>query len=185
MFDDKSYQRFIPPLKLIRLVRFEITYSKSWHILEGAVCFHLAFLKLLWFEADWILYVHDPIMLLNLSPALFSLNSTVKQQQQYFVHMLFFFFPLSPSLQVPLTWSYGKCMFAYFKPKMLPEFDGYKTSSMSGDLENLFLRITKVIPSGERPEDSVEKIHAYIDGSSDDVPTLSAGVLPNRSAFSK
>lgn len=131
-------------------------------------------------------------MWLNLSPVLFSLNSTVKTTTTTMLcsHVVFFSFLslppcLPPSLQVPLTWSYGKCMFAYFKPKMLPEFDGYKTSSMSGDLENLFLRITKVIPSGERPEDSVEKIHAYIDGSSDDVPTLSAGVSPNRSAFSK
>lgn len=74
-------------------------------------------------------------------------------------------------------------MFAYFKPKLLPEFDGYKTSSMSGDLENLFLRITKVIPIEERPEDIVEKIQAYIDGLSDDVPTLSAGVSPNRWRF--
>lgn len=55
-------------------------------------------------------------------------------------------------------------MFEYFKPKTLPEFDSYKTSTVSADLANLLKRLSGIIPPSDEPTLSVDEVSAYIEG---------------------
>lgn len=66
--------------------------------------------------------------------------------------------------QVELQWSDALFMFEYFKPKTLPEFDSYKTSTVSADLANLLRRLSGIIPSTHEPTLSVDEVSAYIEG---------------------
>ncbi|XP_077986100.1 calcineurin-binding protein cabin-1-like [Glandiceps talaboti] len=74
--------------------------------------------------------------------------------------------------EVILTWDKAVFVFDYFKPKTVPEFDSYKTSSMSGELENLLLKISKVIPNPDNIAISLDTVMAYIEGTADQVPTI-------------
>ncbi|GCC34948.1 hypothetical protein chiPu_0013425 [Chiloscyllium punctatum] len=78
--------------------------------------------------------------------------------------------------QVELGWNDAEFMFDYFKPKNCPEFDSYKTSTVSADLANLLKKIAAI----DRDEDnlplSIESVTAYIEGSVDTVPALPEGV---------
>eukprot|EP00073_Rattus_norvegicus_P032657 XP_006256399.1 PREDICTED: calcineurin-binding protein cabin-1-like [Rattus norvegicus] len=69
-------------------------------------------------------------------------------------------------------------MFEYFKPKTLPEFDSYKTSTVSADLANLLKRIATIVPRTEKPALSMDKVSAYIEGTSAEVPCLPDGADP-------
>ncbi|XP_007955587.1 calcineurin-binding protein cabin-1, partial [Orycteropus afer afer] len=82
------------------------------------------------------------------------------------------------SLQVDLVWEDALFMFEYFKPKTLPEFDSYKTSTVSADLANLLKRIATIVPHTERPTLSLDKVSAYIEGTSAEVPCLPEGADP-------
>ncbi|XP_038649490.1 calcineurin-binding protein cabin-1 isoform X3 [Scyliorhinus canicula] len=77
--------------------------------------------------------------------------------------------------QVELGWNDAEFMFDYFKPKNYPEFDSYKTSTVSADLANLLKKIAAI----DRDEDnlplSIESVTAYIEGSVDTVPALPEG----------
>ncbi|XP_072355223.1 calcineurin-binding protein cabin-1 isoform X3 [Scyliorhinus torazame] len=77
--------------------------------------------------------------------------------------------------QVELGWNDAEFMFDYFKPKNYPEFDSYKTSTVSADLANLLKKIAAI----DRDEDnlplSIESVTAYIEGSVDMVPALPEG----------
>ncbi|XP_069789129.1 calcineurin-binding protein cabin-1-like isoform X3 [Narcine bancroftii] len=77
--------------------------------------------------------------------------------------------------QVELGWNDAEFMFDYFKPKNYPEFDSYKTSTVSADLANLLKKIAAI----DRDEDnlplSIESVTAYIEGSVDKVPALPEG----------
>ncbi|XP_072099642.1 calcineurin-binding protein cabin-1 isoform X1 [Mobula birostris] len=77
--------------------------------------------------------------------------------------------------QVELGWDDAEFMFDYFKPKNYPEFDSYKTSTVSADLANLLKKIAAI----DRDEDnlplSIESVTAYIEGSVDTVPVLPEG----------
>lgn len=64
-------------------------------------------------------------------------------------------------------------MFEYFKPKTLPEFDSYKTSTVSADLANLLKRIATIVPRTERPALSLDRVSAYIEGTSAEVGAMS------------
>lgn len=68
-------------------------------------------------------------------------------------------------------------MFEYFKPKTLPEFDSYKTSTVSADLANLLKRIATIVPRTEKPALSMEKVSAYIEGTSTEVGLREHGVV--------
>lgn len=74
-------------------------------------------------------------------------------------------------LKVDLIWEDALFMFEYFKPKTLPEFDSYKTSTVSADLANLLKRIATIVPRTERPALSLDKVSAYIEGASAEVGT--------------
>jgi hypothetical protein len=71
--------------------------------------------------------------------------------------------------KVDLIWEDALFMFEYFKPKTLPEFDSYKTSTVSADLANLLKRIATIVPRTERPALSLDKVSAYIEGTSTEV----------------
>lgn len=77
--------------------------------------------------------------------------------------------PASAFFQVDLIWEDALFMFEYFKPKTLPEFDSYKTSTVSADLANLLKRIATIVPRTERPALSLDKVSAYIEGTSAEV----------------
>ncbi|XP_006746122.1 calcineurin-binding protein cabin-1 [Leptonychotes weddellii] len=81
--------------------------------------------------------------------------------------------------QVDLIWEDALFMFEYFKPKTLPEFDSYKTSTVSADLANLLKRIATIVPRTERPALSLDKVSAYIEGASTEVPFLPEGADPS------
>ncbi|XP_006901491.1 PREDICTED: calcineurin-binding protein cabin-1 [Elephantulus edwardii] len=81
--------------------------------------------------------------------------------------------------QVDLIWEDALFMFEYFKPKTLPEFDSYKTSTVSADLANLLKRIATIVPHTERPVLSLDKVSAYIEGTSTEVPCLPEGADPS------
>lgn len=79
--------------------------------------------------------------------------------------------------QVDLIWEDALFMFEYFKPKTLPEFDSYKTSTVSADLANLLKRIAAIVPRTEKPALSMDKVSAYIEGTSAEVGLREHGVL--------
>ncbi|XP_064296324.1 calcineurin-binding protein cabin-1 [Phalacrocorax carbo] len=56
--------------------------------------------------------------------------------------------------QVDLTWEDALFMFEYFKPKTLPEFDSYKTSTVSADLANLLKKTATIVPRTGKPVSS-------------------------------
>ncbi|ROI74413.1 Calcineurin-binding protein cabin-1 [Anabarilius grahami] len=80
--------------------------------------------------------------------------------------------------QVELHWSDAIFMFEYFKPKTLPEFDSYKTSTVSADLANLLKRLSGIIPRNDGPTLSVDDVSAYIEGGAVKVPALPEGASP-------
>ncbi|XP_034162577.2 calcineurin-binding protein cabin-1 isoform X1 [Pangasianodon hypophthalmus] len=80
--------------------------------------------------------------------------------------------------QVELQWSDALFMFEYFKPKTLPEFDSYKTSTVSADLANLLRRLTGIIPCPDGPTLSIDEVSAYIEGGALKVPSLPEGTPP-------
>ncbi|CAB1321917.1 unnamed protein product [Coregonus sp. 'balchen'] len=53
----------------------------------------------------------------------------------------------------------------YFKPKILPQFDSYKTSMVSADLANLLKRISGIVPHSDTPILTMDEVSAYIEGT--------------------
>nr|XP_057926848.1 calcineurin-binding protein cabin-1 isoform X2 [Doryrhamphus excisus] len=82
------------------------------------------------------------------------------------------------SPQVELLWSDALFMFQYFKPKSLPEFDSYKTSTVSADLANLLRRFAGIAPPSETPTLTMEEVAAYIEDMTHKVPSLPDGSPP-------
>ncbi|XP_036835633.1 calcineurin-binding protein cabin-1 isoform X2 [Oncorhynchus mykiss] len=82
--------------------------------------------------------------------------------------------------QVELLWSNALFMFQYFKPKTLPEFDSYKTSTVSADLANLLKRISGIVPRSDTPILTMDEVSAYIEGTAgkEPVPCLPEGGAP-------
>ncbi|RVE68552.1 hypothetical protein OJAV_G00092750 [Oryzias javanicus] len=82
------------------------------------------------------------------------------------------------SPQIELLWSDALFMFQYFKPKSLPEFDSYKTSTVSAELANLLRRFASIAPQTETPILSMEEVAAYIEGITEKAPCLPADSAP-------
>ncbi|KAM7391669.1 hypothetical protein PAMP_022338 [Pampus punctatissimus] len=82
------------------------------------------------------------------------------------------------SPQVELLWSDALFMFQYFKPKSLPEFDSYKTSTVSADLANLLRRFAGIAPPSDTPTLTMDEVAAYIDGMTVKAPCLPEGSTP-------
>ena len=71
-----------------------------------------------------------------------------------------------------MTLDDASLIFDYFKPSVLPEFDSYKTSSLSGDLESLLLKIVRIIPPMEDPPVTMDTLQAYIEAKTEAVPLI-------------
>ncbi|XP_061622399.1 calcineurin-binding protein cabin-1 isoform X2 [Phyllopteryx taeniolatus] len=82
------------------------------------------------------------------------------------------------SPQVELLWNDALFMFQYFKPKSLPEFDSYKTSTVSADLANLLRRFAGIAPPSETPTLTMDEVAAYIEGMTKKTPSLPEGSPP-------
>ncbi|XP_028566665.2 calcineurin-binding protein cabin-1 isoform X2 [Podarcis muralis] len=77
--------------------------------------------------------------------------------------------------QVDLMWEDALFMFEYFKPKTLPEFDSYKTSTVSADLANLLKKMATIVPRTDKPMLRIEEVSSYIEGTLSKVPALPEG----------
>ncbi|KAH0518081.1 Calcineurin-binding protein cabin-1 [Microtus ochrogaster] len=64
------------------------------------------------------------------------------------------------------------------KARYLEEHSAQQTSTVSADLANLLKRIATIVPRTERPALSMEKVSAYIEGTSTEVPCLPEGADP-------
>ncbi|XP_067377712.1 calcineurin-binding protein cabin-1 isoform X2 [Channa argus] len=82
------------------------------------------------------------------------------------------------SPQVELLWNDALFMFQYFKPKSLPEFDSYKTSTVSAELANLLRKFASIAPSSDTPVLTMEEVAAYIEGMTEKAPCLPEGSSP-------
>ncbi|KAM6954444.1 calcineurin-binding protein cabin-1 [Aplochiton taeniatus] len=82
------------------------------------------------------------------------------------------------SPQVELLWSNALFMFQYFKPKTLPEFDSYKTSTVSAELANLLRRLAGMVPPSSTPTLTFEEVVLYVEGATGKVPCLPEGGAP-------
>lgn len=67
--------------------------------------------------------------------------------------------------KVELIWEDALFMFEYFKPKTLPEFDSYKTSTVSADLANLLKKMATIVPQTDKPMLRLEEVSSYIEGT--------------------
>ncbi|XP_076347198.1 calcineurin-binding protein cabin-1-like isoform X4 [Tachypleus tridentatus] len=74
--------------------------------------------------------------------------------------------------QIILTWERAVQLFDYFKPSVLPEFDSYKSSTISAECEILLRRISALVPPQEDPSNNVDKVVAYIEGGTDRYPSF-------------
>ncbi|XP_068559023.1 calcineurin-binding protein cabin-1 isoform X2 [Cebidichthys violaceus] len=82
------------------------------------------------------------------------------------------------SPQVELLWCDALFMFQYFKPKSLPEFDSYKTSTVSAELANLLRRFAGIAPTSDTPTLTMDEVAAYIEGMTEKAPSLPEGSAP-------
>ncbi|KAI3372339.1 hypothetical protein L3Q82_022837, partial [Scortum barcoo] len=82
------------------------------------------------------------------------------------------------SPQVELLWCEALFMFQYFKPKSLPEFDSYKTSTVSAELANLLRRFAGIAPPSDTPVLTMDEVAAYIEGMTEKAPCLPEGSAP-------
>ncbi|TNN70702.1 Calcineurin-binding protein cabin-1 [Liparis tanakae] len=82
------------------------------------------------------------------------------------------------SPQVELLWCDALFMFQYFKPKSLPEFDSYKTSTVSAELANLLRRFAGIAPTSDTPILTMDEVAAYIEGMTEKAPCLPEGSAP-------
>ncbi|KAG8195575.1 hypothetical protein JTE90_002197 [Oedothorax gibbosus] len=74
------------------------------------------------------------------------------------------------SKQLTLTWERAALIFQYFRPNVLPEFDSYRTSTVSAELESLLKRIIALVPPDQDPTSKVDSYTAYIEGATDKCP---------------
>lgn len=79
-------------------------------------------------------------------------------------HLFYTAFLFARLCQVELQWNDALYMFEYFKPGTLPEFDSYKTSTVSADLANLLRRLSGIIPCSDLPTLSIDEVSSYIEG---------------------
>ncbi|KAL8594874.1 hypothetical protein ACOMHN_016115 [Nucella lapillus] len=78
---------------------------------------------------------------------------------------------------IELMWEHCEAVFEYFKPKTLPEFDSYKTSTVSGELHNLLRRIYALIPDTEDLSHQVTQVNNYIEGNNSTAPNFSSSCI--------
>lgn len=71
---------------------------------------------------------------------------------------------------IPLSWERSFQLYQYYAPDSLPEFNSYKSQSISADLEQLFRRIIDLVPSTLHLQEQLPKIESFIQGKTDVLP---------------
>lgn len=71
---------------------------------------------------------------------------------------------------LPLTWERAQQMCQFFCPESLPEFDSYKSISISAELEQLLQRIVNIVPKECDPQQTLLKVTEYIKGAAQEMP---------------
>ncbi|KAJ8299281.1 hypothetical protein KUTeg_023341, partial [Tegillarca granosa] len=72
---------------------------------------------------------------------------------------------------VHLVWDKAVIVFEYFKPKTVPEFDGYKQDTISGEIAFLLKRIAHLVPEAEKPSHHIDAVLEYIEGNTNKPPS--------------
>ncbi|CAG0879429.1 unnamed protein product [Cyprideis torosa] len=71
----------------------------------------------------------------------------------------------------PLTWERSPCVFAYFRPPEIPDFDSNRVPSITNDIECLFRRILQQLPATCDPVEHLQPLTDYIEGRTDVPPS--------------
>lgn len=71
---------------------------------------------------------------------------------------------------LPLSWERAHQLYEFYCPDRLPEFDSYRSISISADLEQLLQRISALVPPECDPQPHIPKITDYVNGVIDTVP---------------
>ncbi|KAL1517234.1 hypothetical protein ABEB36_001024 [Hypothenemus hampei] len=71
---------------------------------------------------------------------------------------------------IPLSWERSFQLYQYYAPETLPEFNSYKSQSISADLEQLFKRIIGLMPNLNALNDRLPKLLDFIQGKSETLP---------------
>lgn len=75
---------------------------------------------------------------------------------------------------LPLSWERSHQLYEFYCPDKLPEFDSYKSISISSDLEQLLQRITALVPSTCDPQPLLPKVTDFVQGTVSELPEPSA-----------
>ncbi|ESO97504.1 hypothetical protein LOTGIDRAFT_152594 [Lottia gigantea] len=73
---------------------------------------------------------------------------------------------------ISLTWTRAQAVFEYYKPSTVPEFDSYKTSTVSTELEGLLRRVFVLVPEELGGAGKVDTVVKYIDGDVNTPPSF-------------
>jgi len=66
----------------------------------------------------------------------------------------------------PISWSVAQQLFSLYKPKSVPEYDSYKSSTISAELEHLVKRLVALVPAHCQPDSRVESaVYSYLTDS--------------------
>ncbi|XP_030756514.1 calcineurin-binding protein cabin-1-like isoform X2 [Sitophilus oryzae] len=71
---------------------------------------------------------------------------------------------------LPLTWERSFQLYQYYAPEILPEFNSFKTASISADLEQLFKRILALMPFVCDLHTHLPKVMDYVHGKAEKIP---------------
>lgn len=71
---------------------------------------------------------------------------------------------------LPLSWERAHQLYEFYCPDRLPEFDSYRSISISADLEQLLQRISALVPTECDPQPHLSKITDYVNGVADTIP---------------
>lgn len=64
---------------------------------------------------------------------------------------------------IAISWSSARQLFNHYKPTSVPEFDSYKSSTISAELETLLKRLTLIVPAAAQPDPhTVSVIDSYL-----------------------
>ncbi|XP_058246741.1 calcineurin-binding protein cabin-1 isoform X3 [Hemibagrus wyckioides] len=170
--DDDDDNSLLPPSLMLLNTAHEYLGRRSWCCNSDGVLlkFFVHVLQQKLSEADALPYKEDLEMALEQCfYCLYSYPSKKSKTRHLEEHS---------APQVELQWNDALFMFEYFKPKTLPEFDSYKTSTVSADLANLLRRLSGIIPCSDSPTLSIDEVSSYIEGGALKVPSLPEGTPP-------
>ncbi|KAK3540198.1 hypothetical protein QTP70_028388 [Hemibagrus guttatus] len=156
--DDDDDNPLLPPSLMLLNTAHEYLGRRSWCCNSDGVLlkFFVRVLQQKLSEADALPYKEDLEMALEQCfYCLYSYPSKKSKTRYLEEHS---------APQVELQWNDALFMFEYFKPKTLPEFDSYKTSTVSADLANLLRRLSGIIPCSDLPTLSIDEVSSYIEG---------------------